>query len=336
LTFLESRQVQALGSAQIAALIPVQLKAMTAGLKSAFSSTQLAYLSTAQFNAIYVTPLVLDLDGNGVATRSLAQGVSFDIDADGRPDRTGWVASKDGLLAHDLNQDGSINDGTELFGSATRLADGSAAKDGFEALAQFDTHADGWIDGADAVFQDLRVWVDANSDGVTDPGELRSLQEAGIRRISLTAEPSATISEGNVVGLLGVFERSDGSVGDLADVWFQVSPSEQLDARAAQLGDLLRTSHSTERSEVPTHTPDPAGGATAASFGNPYHAQSYLGGQALAEFARSQASLPPDARSEATLVEARVRPVDATLVAPKSTLMPTPPTVTTGGGEGDD
>lgn len=65
----------------------------------------------------------------------------------------------DGLLAIDLNHDGKINNGSELLGNSTRLADGSLARDGWQALAQYDDNADGIIDAKDAVFNDLRVWV---------------------------------------------------------------------------------------------------------------------------------------------------------------------------------
>ena len=235
-------QLAALSSVQLAALVPSQLKSIEQGLKTAFTSTQLAYLSTAQLNAIYVTPLVLDLDGNGVSTRSLAQGVEFDIDADGQPDRTGWIGQNDGLLVRDINRDGVVNDGSELFGSSTKLPDGNVAQDGFQALSGFDTNSDGFIDESDPVFENLQVWVDGNADGLTDPGELLKLADFGIQRMSLNSMPSSTVSEGNLVGLRSEFERLDGGSGELADVWFQVSSADRLDEKVGVLGELLKAS----------------------------------------------------------------------------------------------
>ena len=68
----------------------------------------------------------------------------------------------------DLNHDGHVTSGAELLGNNTQLADGSLAKDGWAALAQYDANADGVINAKDAAFADLKVWVDANGDGQRD------------------------------------------------------------------------------------------------------------------------------------------------------------------------
>lgn len=92
-------------------------------------------------------PLVIDLDGDGFELLSVKDGVYFDEDARGLVEKTEWVAADDALLAIDLNGDGIINDGSELFGTSTALADGRKARSGFEALAQYDLNGDGIIDG---------------------------------------------------------------------------------------------------------------------------------------------------------------------------------------------
>jgi hypothetical protein len=97
----------------------------------------------------FVTPLVLDLDGNGVRTLGLEAGVQFDLAASGSKRTTGWVGSGDGLLALDRNGDGAINDGSELFGSATRLADGSTARRLCKPWPRWMTNGDGKIDAKD-------------------------------------------------------------------------------------------------------------------------------------------------------------------------------------------
>ncbi|MBK6559925.1 MAG: hypothetical protein IPG16_22950 [Comamonadaceae bacterium] len=76
---------------------------------------------------IYVTPLVLDLNGDGITTQSISAGTEFDLLAGGRKIHTGWVSGGDGLLVLDRNHDGVINDGSELFGEATRLSSGETA-----------------------------------------------------------------------------------------------------------------------------------------------------------------------------------------------------------------
>lgn len=93
-------------------------------------------MSGAQTAALALsTPLVLDLDGNGVQTLGLSSNVRFDLNATGTALNTGWVGQGDGLLAIDINGDGQVNDGSELFGSSYTLADGTRAQDGFAALA---------------------------------------------------------------------------------------------------------------------------------------------------------------------------------------------------------
>jgi hypothetical protein len=71
------------------------------------------------------SPIMLDLDGDGVETVSLNNGTYFDHAADGFAEQTGWVGKDDGLLVRDLNGNGVIDSGRELFGSETLLADGS-------------------------------------------------------------------------------------------------------------------------------------------------------------------------------------------------------------------
>jgi hypothetical protein len=70
------------------------------------------------------------------------------------------------------------------------LSPGFLAPNGFVALAEFDKKAlggnqDGVIDALDPVFKNLRIWIDRNHDGHTDPGELLTLPQAGVRRIEL-------------------------------------------------------------------------------------------------------------------------------------------------------
>ena len=133
-------------------------------------------------------PLVIDLDGDGFELLSTKDGVYFDEDAKGLAEKTEWVSADDALLTIDLNGDGVINDGSELFGTSTVLANGNLARTGFEALAQYDENGDDVIDENDAVFSKLKVWQDKNSDGVSQADELYGLDELGIASISLNPE----------------------------------------------------------------------------------------------------------------------------------------------------
>jgi hypothetical protein len=96
-------------------------------------------------------PMILDLDGDGIETTTLEDGVYFDHKTDGFAETTAWVGTDDGLLATDLNNDGTINDGSELIQN-------------FGALAGFDTNTDGVIDSSDTDYADLQV---LKGDGTT-------------------------------------------------------------------------------------------------------------------------------------------------------------------------
>jgi hypothetical protein len=126
-----------------------------------------------------------------------------------------------------LNGDGQINDGGELFGEGTVLADGSKAKDGYVALNAIDSNLDGLIDANDAAFGQLMVWTDRNSDGKTNAGELASLSDLGITSLSGSATQSSEMNNGNLIGLMGSYTTADGATHTMGDVWFSVDNSGQ-------------------------------------------------------------------------------------------------------------
>ena len=105
------------------------------------------------------SPLVIDLDGDGVETTSI-NDVYFDHNNDGLREKTAWVKSDDGLLVLDKNNDGIISNGNELFGSNTTLKNGLSASNGFEALSDYDDNADGVIDSNDALYSSIKIWQD--------------------------------------------------------------------------------------------------------------------------------------------------------------------------------
>ncbi len=130
------------------------------------------------------TPLLIDLDQNGFELSGLDDPVFFDVDADGVLEEMGWTdrRGRDAFLALDLNLNDLIDDGSELFGDATRLPDGSRAASGFSALVQYDAEEQGgngdkWIDADDDVFRRLLVWVDRNHNGISERREIEALSE---------------------------------------------------------------------------------------------------------------------------------------------------------------
>jgi len=145
---------------------------------------------SADYTVQLYSPIVLDFMTVGRPQFSSVEAskVRFDLNGDGRPERTGWLAGyRDvGLLALDLDGNGSIDSGKELFGEATIVnKTGKKAKDGYAALAQYDSNKDGFIDSKDAIYSKLVVWFDRNHDGKTNSDELVSLAQSEVTRIAL-------------------------------------------------------------------------------------------------------------------------------------------------------
>ncbi len=141
-------------------------------------------------------PLAIDLDGDGIETVGIAGGVLFDHDGDGIKTGTGWVKSDDALVVLDKNGNGLIDTGNELFGVDYVKANGQKATNGFDALADLDSNADGLFNAADTQYANVKVWRDMNQDGISQANELQSLSAAGITAINLAAH-SATKNLGN-------------------------------------------------------------------------------------------------------------------------------------------
>jgi hypothetical protein len=116
-----------------------------------------------------------------------SDGVLFDLDADGHPEQVGWTrrGSETAFLALDRNGNGTIDSGAELFGDHTERADGSIASNGFEALEDFDSNADGAVDASDVRWLDLLLWRDTNHNGTTDAGEIERIAQSPVVSLGL-------------------------------------------------------------------------------------------------------------------------------------------------------
>src|SRR5947209_10400579 len=115
------------------------------------------------------SPLMIKLSEGPWRLTGLDDPVQFDIRADGHKYMMGWTdrSSDIGFLALDRNGNGVIDDGSELFGNATPLANGTRASNGFVALGRYDENQDGVIDKSDRIWNSLLLWVDRNHDGIS-------------------------------------------------------------------------------------------------------------------------------------------------------------------------
>ncbi|WP_183901076.1 VCBS domain-containing protein, partial [Rhizobium metallidurans] len=167
-----------------------------------------------------IDPIILDLDRNGVALTTLDNGVSFDINADGIQDKIAWTAGTDGILAYDVDGNGKIDNGTEIF--SPKFAGGSYA-DGLQALATLDSNQDGKIDANDEAFAKLSIWQDLNHNGISDAGELSSLADHQIASLSLDAQALDGAINGQSVLAEGSYTLTDGSTGQFLEVAFDTT-----------------------------------------------------------------------------------------------------------------
>jgi len=137
-----------------------------------------------------MSPIVVDTRGDGFHLLGLEAGVRFDLLGTGRPVRLGWIQGDDAFLVWDRNGNGRVDDGQEMFGNVTRLRSGARAPNGYEALKEYDENRDGLLDARDALFAQLRLWIDSNGNGETEAGELLPLPAMGLRALELTYRES--------------------------------------------------------------------------------------------------------------------------------------------------
>jgi serine-aspartate repeat-containing protein C/D/E len=186
-----------------------------------------------------ITPIVIDLNGDGIHTVSRENTLgSFDLLGTGTPIESGWLSGNDGFLAVDRDGNGRIDGMSELFG-------GNAKGAGFAKLASYDSNGDGLVNANDAGFADLRIWRDADGNHQTDAGELQTLQQAGVSSLTVAYDELPFLdASGNLHLERSNATLADGSSVDMTDVYFNVSATDVAAAgiELPSLADLMADS----------------------------------------------------------------------------------------------
>eukprot|EP01031_Cornospumella_fuschlensis_P024979 gene24979-30177_t len=245
-----------------------------AGTVNDGSSNYLVYQNTATASQVIVktgvvvnqnvAPVVIDLNRDGM----LSYGqVAMDVNGDGHLDRTAWAGAQDGVLVWDKLADGLVHNNSQYafaqYATTYRfdaLGNARAATD-LEGLADtFDTNHDGLFNAADAKFAEFKVWQDANQNGVSDAGEVHSLNDLGLASIHLISDgvvrtPFAGVTEAGQT----TATATDGSSVLVSDAGFAYSALAYSAETVSGLGahiDLLGTNMQLDLSSfVAMHTP---------------------------------------------------------------------------------
>jgi hypothetical protein len=161
-------------------------------------------------DARLVDPLVINYDGPAADLTDAK--FSFDLDSDGQEEDVSFVGPGSGFLVFDRNDDGTINDGSEMFGPQTGH--------GFSELSRYDIDGNGWLDEADPMYEKLRIWardLDGND-------QLLALADKNIGALFLNSV-SSTFTLGDQPGTLNgmvressVFVRENGSAGTIQEI----------------------------------------------------------------------------------------------------------------------
>jgi hypothetical protein len=205
-----------------------------------------------------VAPIILDLGDDGLELTPVGSSDIVTTASNGALTRLGWVGPTNGILVTDRNGDGQYGDVQDISFTQDRIG----ARTDLEGLAGWDSNGDGVISATDTGWSKLRVWVDANGDGVSEDGEVKSLDELGVSSISLKRDLTGndgTLTTDSYASATSSFTRTDGTTGMSYDVtlgqqvlaasgwqeslgttWTQLTNYGQIgnlsDAAAAQLG----------------------------------------------------------------------------------------------------
>lgn len=190
---------------------------LTAGLSVAFYGIGRAHYGMQAQAADQVSPVIVDMSGDGIRLTTSGRGVRFDLYNTGTKIQVAWTerGSDDAFLAVDNNFNGRIDNGGELVGATVNGERGLselAMNDGFVSRAERSPSAvNGFIDSQDFMYRTLILWTDKNHNGESEEDELQSFADAGFQSIRASYTLArARDSAGNVVEMKSTALRVNG------------------------------------------------------------------------------------------------------------------------------
>ncbi len=191
----------------------IQFNTLTDKLSDSISAAYWKFLDA--LAASLIDPLIIDTAGNGIKLDSWQTStVLFDLDGNGTKENTGWTKANgdDAFLVIDKNNDGKINDITEMFGNASTP--------GFKQLSTYDSNKDNVINATDTQFNLLKLWNDKNANGIVDAGELTTLSANNIKEISLNSYANRVNINGNLQTAISTITKTDGTTRNIHELAF--------------------------------------------------------------------------------------------------------------------
>ena len=167
-------------------------------------------LSIREGDGVRKDPLIINF--NGTSARLTDTKFSFDLNSDGNAEKISFVGAGSGFLALDKNGNGTIDNGSELFGTQSG--------NGFADLSAYDSDGNDWIDENDAIYPELQAW----SKNATGENTLSALAKLNIGALYLgnVATPfdlkNSTNDLHGQVRSSGIYVRENGSAGTLQQI----------------------------------------------------------------------------------------------------------------------
>lgn len=164
----------------------------------------------------FLDPLIIQYDANASAFDTLSSTMSFQFDLKNDNTLVDIPALKkgNGFLVLDKNNNGVIDNGSEMFGPNTN--------NGFEELRAYDSDGNHWIDENDPIFNELLIW----SKNENNEESLIALGQSGIGALYLNEIKSDFTYNKSVNESMArlkansIFLREDGTTGMLSSLDF--------------------------------------------------------------------------------------------------------------------